>query len=170
MMAKMCDAPSKWDRVLLGLEYSINNTICRATGETPARLLFGVEQRGSTGDVLRDLVRDRQDADEERDLSRLREDAAIAIKRDQEENAARYNLRRKPARKYKTGDYVDIRNVEATAGINRKLLPKFKGPYVVKKVLDNDRYVITDVDGFQLTQRPYTGVVAPDQMRPYLKG
>jgi len=44
------------------------------------------------------------------------------------------------------------------------LLSKFKGPYIVKKVFDHDRYVVTDVEGFQLTQRPYIGVVAPDQM------
>jgi len=54
-------------------------------------------------------------------------------------------------------------------GINRKLVPKFKEPYVVKKVLDHDRYVVADVDGFQLMQRPYSGVGAPDQMRPYVK-
>lgn len=77
-------------------------------------------------------------------------------------------MRRKPAREYKIGDYVEIRNVQTTPGVNKKLLPKFKGPYVIRKVLDYDRYVITDVDGFQLTQRPYTSVVAPDQMRPYI--
>ncbi|KYQ53657.1 hypothetical protein ALC60_03954, partial [Trachymyrmex zeteki] len=83
-------------------------------------------------------------------------------------NEQRYNLRRKAARLYEVGDYVEIRNVEATPGVNKKLLPKFKGPYVIKTVLDCDRCVITDVEGFQLTQRPYTGVVAPDQMRPYI--
>lgn len=58
--------------------------------------------------------------------------------------------------------------METAAGINKKLIPKYKGPYVIKKVLDHDRYVVADVDGFQLTQRPYTGVLAPDQMHPYI--
>lgn len=66
---------------------------------------------------------------------------------------------------YEVGNYVEIRNIETTSGINKKLVPRFKGPYVIKKMLNNDRYVATDVNGFHLTQRPYTGVITPDQMR-----
>jgi len=141
--------------------------VCRATDEAPARLLFGLEQRGKSNDLLRGLV--QLDAGMERDLGRLRRDAEINISRVLQQSATRYNLRRKAARKYEPGDYVEIKNVEIAAGINRKLVPKFKGPYVVKKVSDHDRYVVADVDGFQLTQRPYSGVVASNQMRPYVK-
>lgn len=52
-----------------------------------------------------------------------------------------------------------IKNVDPTVEINKKLIPKYKGPYVVKKVLDKDRYLIKDTDGFQVTQLPYEGVV-----------
>lgn len=166
MLAKLSESPTKWDRVLNKTEYSLNNTVCRSTGETPSRLLFGVEQRGNINDVLREML--DENVDFERNLEEIRSRASENIEKSQKDNANRYNLRRKAAREYKVGDYVEIRNVETTPGINKKLLPKFKGPYVVKKVLDHDRYVITDIDGFQLTQRPYSGVVAPDQMRPYI--
>lgn len=104
--------------------------------------------------------------DDNRDLEQIRNKAHTNIEKSQLENEKKYNLRR---RSYKVGDYyVEIRNIDTTSGINKKLMPKFKGSYVVKTVLDNDRFIITDVERFQLTQRPYTSVVAPDQMRPYI--
>jgi len=166
MLAKLCEMPSKWDRILDQVEFSLNNTACRTTSETPARLLFGLDQRGKTNDVLRNFI--EHDRDIERNFSLMRETAQEKISETQCKGAERYNLRRKAAHRYKAGDYVEICNVETTAGINKKLLPKFKGPYVVRKVLDHDRYVVTDVDGHQLTQRPYNSVLAPDQMRLYV--
>jgi len=164
MLAKLSETPAKWDQTLDKVEHSLNNTVCRATDETPSRLLFGVDQKGKSSDTIQDLLNPNVN----RDLEELRNNAHKKIEKSQLQNEKRYNLRRKAAREYKIGDYVEIRNVETTSGVNKKLLPKFKGPYIVKKVLDHDRYVITDVEGFQLTQRPYTGIVAPDQMRPYL--
>ena len=46
MLAKLCETPERWDRVLQYVEFAINNTICRSTGETPSKLLFGVDQVG----------------------------------------------------------------------------------------------------------------------------
>lgn len=44
-----------------------------------------------------------------------------------------------------------IRNISITPGINKKLIPKLKGPYLVKKVLDYDKYITEDIEGYQLT-------------------
>lgn len=38
-------------------------------------------------------------------------------------------------------------------GVNKKLIPKLKGPYVVKKLLDNFIYVIGDVEGLLIVRR-----------------
>lgn len=164
MLAKLSETPCKWDRVLEQVEYSLNNTVCRATGDTPTRLLFGIEQRGSSNDALRDLI--NLNDSPERDLEILRNKAQMNISEIQRENEIKYNLRRRPAREYKVGDYVEIRNVETTPGINKKLIPKFKGPYVIKKFWTTIN--MSDIEGFQLTQRPYTSVIAPDQIRPYI--
>lgn len=44
MLAKLCESTDKWDDVMEETEHAMNNTICRSTGETPSRLLFGVDQ------------------------------------------------------------------------------------------------------------------------------
>lgn len=58
-----------------------------------------------------------------------------------------------------------IRNVDTSIGSNKKLIPKHRGPYVVRKVLVNDQYVITDIDNRQVTQLPYDGVVEAKRIR-----
>ncbi|KYQ51408.1 hypothetical protein ALC60_09487 [Trachymyrmex zeteki] len=59
-------------------------------------------------------------------------------------NEHKYNLRRKADREYKIGDYVEIRNIETAPGVNKKLLPKFKGPYLVKAILDMSSLMLMD--------------------------
>ncbi|XP_060526920.1 uncharacterized protein LOC132702355 [Cylas formicarius] len=81
-----------------------NNTVSRATNNTPSQLLFGIDQIGETNDCIR-LIFGRS----------------------------------------------------INKSVNKKFIPKFKGPYVLKKILNCDRYVIEDSDGFQVTQLPYNG-------------
>ena len=61
-----------------------------------------------------------------------------------------------------------IKNVITTAGINKKLLPKFKGPYEIVEVLDNDRYLINDIPYMQITRLPYRGVRSAANMKKYI--
>ncbi|KZC14901.1 hypothetical protein WN55_07870 [Dufourea novaeangliae] len=106
---------------------------------------------------------------EDRDLKTFRDAASRKIQMEQWKNENFYNKKRKPPAKYFEKDLVMIKNVDSSVGVNKKLIPKYKGPYEVKKVLDNDRYLLTDPEGFQLTQIPYNGVVAVDQMKRYIK-
>lgn len=61
-----------------------------------------------------------------------------------------------------------IKNIINMPGINKKLFAKYRGPYEVEKVLPNDRYVIKDIEGLQLTRLPYKGVSSPANMRPFM--
>ncbi|KAK9720036.1 hypothetical protein QE152_g22341 [Popillia japonica] len=92
-------------------------------------------------------------------------------------NKAYYDRAHKPPHTYQLGDYVLVKNIDTTPGTNKKLLPKYRGPYEVKKILENDRYLITDIPDFQLTtdipdfqltQRPFEGVYSPHNMRLWL--
>ena len=65
---------------------------------------------------------------------------------------------------YREGDLVYIPH-NAIPGQSSKLQAQFKGPYTIKKVLPNNRYVITDLEGFQQTQLPFTGIFDPSNMK-----
>lgn len=68
---------------------------------------------------------------------------------------------------YQEGDLVLLEAPLQSTGESRKLQPKYKGPYVVKKALRFDRYVIEDVDGAQYTRRRYSTIAASDKMKPW---
>ena len=53
ILAKLSDFPNKWDQVINQVEFAINNTVFRSTGNTPSRLLFGLDQLGEIHDFLR---------------------------------------------------------------------------------------------------------------------
>lgn len=164
MLAKMSDDPGKWDQMIHLAEFSINNTICRSTGNTPSQLLFGLEQLGEINDSLRLTLCDY--TENNRNLSASREEAVQKILISQAANEKSFDRTRKKAITYAEGDYVMIANVDTTAGVNKKLIPKYKGPYVIHKSLGSDRYVVRDIPGFQVTQMPYDGVVSADRMKP----
>jgi hypothetical protein len=56
-----------------------------------------------------------------------------------------------------------LRNTVTKVDVNHKLLPKFRGPYIVREVIGNDRYVVGDIPGYQLSQRPFVNVYSSDR-------
>ncbi|XP_039969165.1 uncharacterized protein LOC120781087 [Bactrocera tryoni] len=45
--------------------------------------------------------------------------------------------------------------------------PRFRGPFIITKVLPNDRYVIEDLPHAERTQRHYKAVFASDQLKTW---
>jgi hypothetical protein len=154
---------SDWSRRLVDVEYACNNTVHASIGTTPSMLLFGVEQRGPVVDYLTEYLHSLNDG--HTDLDALRQEASRNIRRSQEYSQRWFLQNSRGAKEYQRGDLVFISNVDTTVGTNKKLVPKFKGPYQVDKVLPNDRYVIKDVDGVQVSQIPYDGVIEAKNMR-----
>jgi len=157
----------QWYKVLHEIEYSINNTVNRSTGKSPSQIIFGMNQRGPCTDRLKDLL-ETVDNPPNRDLSIIRNQAAQRINQSQQRQKKDYDRRHKAPRQYAKGDLVMIRNFESTPGINRKMIPQFRGPYEISKVLRNNRYVISDPSGLQNTQRPYVGVWDVSNIRPWI--
>lgn len=171
MLGKMTEPVqhADWAKVLTHAEFAINNSKHATTGIPPAELLFGTSQRGITVDRLTEFIAEKREKQPTPDLDKLRSTAADRIRYHQEYSAARHARRYRPARKYHVGDYVVIRNVDNTAGTNKKFIPTFKGPYIIHKELGNDRYVIRDIENCQRTQLPYDGVLEASRLRLWVE-
>lgn len=83
-------------------------------------------------------------------------------------NKIYYDKRHSKPIVYKAGDYVLIRDV-IKPGMCKKLSPKYKSPYLVAKVLRKNRYVITDIPGFNLSSKPYNSILSPVRLKPWIK-
>lgn len=158
------NSATDWDLVLKKAKFAINNTLCRATGYTPSILLFGESQRSEDclGEVLRDCL-------ERVDLKNVREHAAETNQKSQLVNKQTFDRKRKKATEYNKGDWVMVRNVNVTPKTSKKLIPIYKGPYIVDKIFDKYRLVIRDFAGFQTTQIPHDGIVPIFNVKPWLR-
>lgn len=149
---------SDWVGTLTQIEYALNNTVHRSIRTTPSKLLFGVSQRAPIIDKLTEFLEEKELNHQERELNKLRENASKAILKVQEYNTRYFGEHNNPAPTFRAGNYVVTKNVDTTPGSNKKLIPKFKGPYGVHRVLPNDRYAIRDIENCQITKIPYDGV------------
>lgn len=159
---------SDWVQQLKHVEYAINNSVQRSTGISPSILLFGVEQRGPSVDHLSEFLDETNLNVEERNLENIRRKASENIRKSQELNEAQIAQNSRPARKYVVGEYVVVRYIDTSAG-NKKFVQKFRGPYVIHKVLPNDRYVVRDIEGSQITQLPYDNVIESKNIKLWRK-
>jgi transposase InsO family protein len=168
VLAKLCEIRKKeWDLLLFDTKFLLNNTLNRSINDYPSRLLFGVVQKLKIEQNLIAYVESLNTASDE-SLEEIREKAYNNIRKVQDYNKEQYDKRCFRNSKYSVGDLVMIRNTKVV-GENHKLKPKYKGPYVVKKVFENDRYLLTDLDGYQNSERRFSGVFDPRNMRLYDK-
>lgn len=61
----------KWPRVINDIEYAINNSKHKSTGETPSRMLFGMDQIGKVNDEIKMFLESQID----RNLENIRTSA-----------------------------------------------------------------------------------------------
>lgn len=147
MMSKSCREHKKiiWSETIRETEYILNNTVHTTTKETPSMLLFGATQRGHIVDTSAEHLEEKTDVID-RNFEKIREQASQNILNSQENNFNRFLKNNPPAETYEKGDYVVIKHTNTSPGVNKKLDPKYRGPYVVHKILPHDRYVIRESD------------------------
>lgn len=168
-LSKMVDKPSDW-KVSLGLiQFIINNTFNKAIELTPSKLLLGFDKRNASDEELRSLIDAVREVDENYEIERKMAQDKVVNRKLQEYNKVKYDKRHKKCTKYSVGDLVMVKMLPNKPGTNRKLQPKFKGPYRIKAVLNNRRFVVTDVPGFNLKQRPYNTILSADKLKPWIR-
>jgi hypothetical protein len=156
-----------WDAAVGIVQWGLNNTLQKSIGKTPAEVLFGVAMNceiNSQFDPILEITRSSIDVDE------IREEVAGNIGDSQVRQKKYYDSSRKPATSYSEGDLVKISKVSFdNDGKSKKLLDKHIGPFKVVKVLGNDRYQLSDIEGFRRkSKRKYKTTVSADRMQPWI--
>ncbi|XP_055913761.1 uncharacterized protein LOC129947273 [Eupeodes corollae] len=169
MLSKECEIDSGiWVKSLQKVEFALNNTENKSTAKSPSMLLFGVAQKGIISDNVKEFLDENIIEHAPRDLEQIRKEATVKTVESQNQNKIYFDKRHKKPHQYKIGDFVLIKNVVNTPGLNKKFLAKYKGPFEIIKILPNDRYIIKDLENLQISRIPYEGVCCPENMKPYI--
>jgi len=133
--------------------------------------MFGYEQRGHADFNFAQLTKQLADIDsnleDERNKARDIAGTASDLVRNYNKQYRDKHLQ-KPSM-YKEGDYVLIRNTRIKPGENAKIKPRYKEPYMVAKLLGNNRYVIQDIPGFNISARPVNTILSSDKLKYWVK-
>ncbi|KAG6462530.1 hypothetical protein O3G_MSEX013320 [Manduca sexta] len=157
-----------WDAFLPDVQLGINTAIHDTTKRTPTELLFGRKVANPFNGVLNNISEEIDELSKEEHIESMRADARKRIELNQEKAKDRFDKRRKTVTEYKVGDLVRvIRNIVGGSGKSKKLESKCQGPYRIKSVLPNDRYLIVDTP---LTRkgRPYENIVSAENIYPWM--
>lgn len=166
MLAKLIhDSNSKWDTLLTKIEYIYNNTFNRSIKNFPSMLLFGKKQANMSlnQNNIETFINNYQEIFSKENLETIREKANRNIENLQNYSKSSVDKKRKNITMYKEGDFIVLKKIAT-----HKLAEKFQGPYVIKKVLPNDRFLITDIEGFQVSSLPFESVCSPNNMKKWL--
>lgn len=143
-----------WTTVLPAIEDNLNSTVHSVTGFPPSVLHLGTNPRlAATQQFLGDAL---PNSDNFVDPDKAVVDARVRIANSAQKRAQQFNTTRYRANLYNVEDLVAVEESQLAGG--GKLRSKFKGPYTVRKLLPNERYVLQKRGG-------HTTVAAHEQLR-----
>ncbi|XP_052749153.1 uncharacterized protein LOC128200275 [Galleria mellonella] len=138
---------SVWRDEIGKIQLVLNTTRCRVTGYTPMELMFGINQQ--TLGISR-ISNENVSEVNRSNLVDMRQNAVDNIKRLAVSDTERFNKTKAQVVPFAEGDFVFLKCCERN---QTKLDSKFKGPYKVVKVLENDRYELQNIDGSNRTYK-----------------
>lgn len=156
---------TRWDELIPSVKWGINSTVNSTTGKSPYEIFFGYRPRGAHDAYLTSEVT----CDQRQDLEALRGNVSQVIRNKQRIQKSFYDKRHAPLTKFTVGQHVLVQtNKGSNDGQSRKLEPRYKGPFIVTKVLDNDRYVVDELPGSKRCRTAYTGICPSDKMKRFI--
>jgi len=170
-LTKVADSPDAWKKHLGFVQYIINNTYHSVIKASPARLMLGYDQRSHEDYPLAQFTSVLSDieTDLEKERNKIRKVAQDATNLVRDYNKVYRETKSKKPTIYKEGDRVLIRDTRPTPGTSSKLKPNYKGPYEVRKCLGNNRYVVTDIPGYNLSTKPLDTILSSDRLKYWIK-
>lgn len=137
-----CDSDSSWQDQLGEIQLALNSTRCRVTGFTPIELMFGIN--GNSLGLSKIAVNPDGDHAERLDLDEIRSSASDSIVKLSRADSLRFNRGKATIKPFSIGDYVFVKSEERH---QTKLDRKYKGPFQIVAILDNDRYELKHING-----------------------
>ena len=137
---------TNWDELVPFAAFAINTAVQETTGFAPFQLVCGrtavFPHEWGFPWPSESPYRYRRF---NRYVGKLRRAARERARRVMERRRARFDSRHKPARDLVPGDLVLVRRKPRTQGLSKKFLPKFIGPYQVRRRLGPVTYLVEDV-------------------------
>lgn len=170
-LTKLIDSPNEWKANLGKMQYAINNTYHSVIKATPSKLMLEFDQKNHIDHSLAQFTKVLSEGEEnlQKDSQSSRDVAFQATNLIRNYNKDYKDARRSTPSQYNEGDYVLIRNTSSKVGISSKLKPKYKGPYMIAKNLGCNRYVVKDIPGFNIIQKPLDTILSSDRLKPWVK-
>lgn len=132
------DQHKVWRDEVNDIQLALNSTKSRVTGYSPTELMFGIKSL-SLGESR---VSTESDSRSRLDIDNIRAAAAANITRNAESEVQRFNRGKARVLPFSLGDFVFVKCSERN---QTKLDRKFKGPFIITKLLENDRYELKGI-------------------------
>lgn len=142
MICTSCTDVSDWPSILWKVQLSLNNTVQKSTGFPPMRLLVGRTTNIPSIQARIDEVIGNNGNNEIIDVTADRQLAQQRLKNVANKSKERFDRPRRNNIEYHTGDTVYVNQDHRR---HDKLKAKFKGPYEIISILDNDRFLLRGI-------------------------
>lgn len=155
----------RWDECVRHLQQGINSTFQKTIKAIPSEVFFGYRLRTDS-----DKLAPEPDNGNTTDVTQLRKWVDDNIKVNAELQKRRFDSTRTRATQYQEGDLVLVKILSQTNdGQSKKLMPVYKGPFQIEKILGQDRYRVTDMRGSERSHKRYTGTAAAENMKHWIR-